>query len=309
MRNFNFDAQAATSFVVEQAAHIETEVNRTVYPEIQYPGLVPVDTSAHPMTQTVVFYSSDMFGKADWINGNSDDIPNAGTERTQFQSSVYTAGIGYSFGWEEVQRAQRDGINLQAEDAMAARRAYEEMVDRVAFTGDVTKNMFGLFNYPGIVVAAIPNGDWDNPATTEDEMLADINAMILGVATDTQYTSIADTILLPPSKIMRLATKRLGDTTMTVMEFLSKNNVYTLTTGQALTFRGVLGLETAGAGNTARMIAYRRNPQVLKMHIPMPHRFFPVWQSGPLRWDVPGVFRLGGLDIRRPKEVRYGDGI
>lgn len=24
---------------------------------------------------------------------------------------------------------------------------------------------------------------------------------------------------------------------------------------------------------------------------------------------VPGVFRLGGLDIRRPKDVRYGDGI
>ncbi len=45
------------------------------------------------------------------------------------------------------------------------------------------------------------------------------------------------------------------------------------------------------------------------MHIPMPHKFLPPWQSGPLRWDVPGVMRLGGLDIRLPKEVSYVDGI
>lgn len=307
MRKFQFDAQAATGFVIEQSAHIETEVNRTVYPEIQYPGLIPVDTSAHPMTQTVAFYSSDMFGKADWINGNSDDIPNAGTERTMFQTAVYTAAIGYSFGWEEVQRAQRDGINLQAEDAMAARRAYEEMVDRVAFRGDATKSMNGLLNYPGIGISAVPNGNW--PAATEDQILADINSVIMDVATDTAYTSVADTLLLPPTRLMLLATRRLGDTQSTIREFLEKNNVYTLQTGQPLTIRGVAGLETAGAGGTARMIAYRRNPQVLKMHIPMPHRFLPVWQSGPLRWDVPGVFRLGGLDIRRPKEVRYADGI
>ena len=57
------------------------------------------------------------------------------------------------------------------------------------------------------------------------------------------------------------------------------------------------------------MVAYRRSPDVLKLHMPMPHRFFPVFQSGPFRWDVPGLFRLGGVDIRRPLEVAYIDGI
>jgi hypothetical protein len=32
----------------------------------------------------------------------------------------------------------------------------------------------------------------------------------------------------------------------------------------------------------------------------MPFRFFPAWQTGPWRFEVPGAFRLGGLDIRRP---------
>jgi hypothetical protein len=57
------------------------------------------------------------------------------------------------------------------------------------------------------------------------------------------------------------------------------------------------------------MVAYRRDPAVLKMHIPMPHRFMPIWQTAPLVFDVPGIFRLAGLEIRRPKSVRYTDGI
>jgi hypothetical protein len=69
------------------------------------------------------------------------------------------------------------------------------------------------------------------------------------------------------------------------------------------------GLDTAGAGGTARMVAYRRDPNVVKLHIPMPHRFLPVWQSGPIRWEVPGIFRLGGTDVRRPKEMLYVDGL
>lgn len=41
----------------------------------------------------------------------------------------------------------------------------------------------------------------------------------------------------------------------------------------------------------------------------MPHRFLPVWQTGPMWFDVPGIFRFGGLEIRRPGAARYVDGI
>lgn len=308
MHNQIIDAQAALGFVTSQATHIEAAVNAAIYPDIQYQFLVPVDSSAHPFTQTVTYYSSDMFGKAGWINGNSDDIPMAGTERAQHKTSVYTAGIGYGFGWEEINVAMMMGVNLQSDDAAAARRAYEEMVDRVVMAGDAEKNFSGFLNYPGVTAAAVTTGNW-TAATNEDLILADINALILGIATDTLYTSVADTLLLPLAKLNFLATQRLGDTQMTILQFLRTNNTYTALTGRPLEIRGVRGLETAGAGSTNRAVAYRRSPDVLKVHIPMPHRFLPVWQKGPLYWEVPGVFRLGGVDVRRPKEVRYGDGI
>lgn len=307
MNTMVFDAQASTAFIVAQSAHIETEVNRTVYPDIQYPGLIPVDTSANPFTQTVVYYSADIFGKADWINGNADDIPIAGSERNMSQTPVYTAAIGYGFGWEEVNRAMKDGINLQTEDAAAARRAYEEMVDRIALYGDTAKNFKGLTNYTGVTVVAA-GAAWSD-ARTDQQIISDINTLLSGQAQATLYTSIADTLLLPIAKLTYLGQRRLGETMSSLLDWIRLNNVYTQLTGQPLTIRTLRGLETAGAGSTQRMVAYRRSPEVLKLHIPMPHRFFPVFQDGPLHWVVPGVFRLGGVDIRRPGEVRYMDGI
>jgi hypothetical protein len=127
-----FDAVAALGFVVSQTSHIEAAVNATVYPDIQYPTLIPVDTSAHPFAKSVTYYSSDKVGAADWINGNADDVPLASGTLSKHETMVHTAGIGYAYGWEEIEHARMLGIDLPNDDAMAARRAYEEMVDRVA---------------------------------------------------------------------------------------------------------------------------------------------------------------------------------
>lgn len=302
------DAQAALGFVVSQTSYIERQVNEIVYPDIQYPGLIPVDTSAPEWIKTVTYYSAEKVGKADWINGNADDIPLASTERTKFETNVHMAGIGYGYGLEEISQAQMLGISLTADDAMAARRAYEEMVDRVALLGDSSKGFSGLFNFPGVTAGTAVTGNWNT--ATADQILADVNTALTVQAAGTLYTAFSDTLLLPYSKFLLLATRKVNEQGLeSILTYLQKNNVYTATTGRPLLIKGLNGLDTAGAGNTARMISYRRDPSVLKMHIPMPHRFLPVYQAGPIRWEVPGIFRLGGVDVRRPAEVRYTDGI
>jgi len=304
-----FDAQVALGFVVAQASIIEPGVYKTRYPAVQYRDLIPVDTSGSEFATSVTYYSQDQFGKAGWINGNADDIPKAGTNRAQHQTGVHTAGIGYGFGWEEIGRAQLLGIGLQSDDAAAARKASEEMVDRVALQGDEAKGFTGLFNAAGVTPIAAQTGSWD--ATTDTNLIVSVlNQALLNVFNGTNTVSIADTLLLPWTKFNLLATRKMSDNSdMTVIQWYMANNLYTVQTGQQLTLRGVRGLDTAGVGGTARLIAYRNDPEVLKLHMPMPHRFLPAWQSGPLRWDIPGVMRLGGLDVRLPKEVVYLDGI
>lgn len=305
----NFDAQQALAFVMTQGTHIESEVNMAVYPDIQYPELIPVDTSAHPFVKSITYFSGDVFGRANWINGNADDIPIAGTERTKHETNVETAGLGYAYGWEEIGYAQLLGRNLPADDAAAARRGSEQMIDEVALRGDAAKGFQGLISHSAITPTNVPNGDWGGTGSTIGKIIEDFNTGLRLTWSGTKYTSVADTVLLPHLKLDFLASTVLDGTTETLLAFLRANNTYTAQTGRQLRIRGVYGLDTAGVSNTARMITYRRSPEVLKLHMPMPHQFLRPYQAGPLRIEVPGVFRLGGVDIRRPGEVKFNDGI
>ena len=300
--------QANLGFVESQTAYVEAGVYRTRFPAIRYPGLIPVDYSAPEWIKTITYYSMDITGKADWIGDRASDIPVVGTSLAQDETAVQMAGIGYDYGLEEVNQALMLGMNLPGEKAAAARLIYERTVDNIMFTGDAEKGWKGLYNNASVTAISATTGDW--ATATEDQILADVNELLGGIYTATNEIAMADTLLLPSLKLQHIASKRLGDGNgaLTILQFLQQANVYTAETGNQLTIRGARGLNTAGAGNTARMVAYRRSPEVLKAHIPMRHRFLPVQVVG-LTYKVPGIFRLGPLDIRLPKEVRYSDGI
>lgn len=311
-QTFDDAVQANLGFAVKQTSHIETEVYKTKYPSLNYAELVPVDYSANEWVKTVTYYSSDSVGKAKWINGNAKDVPLVNSAHEKHETEVYTAAIGYGYGLEEINQARLLGMNLDATDAMAARRAYEQMVYDVTFLGDADKNFEGLLGYTGVPAASVA-ADGTGSATfwstkTPDQIIRDVNALLIGIHSATKTVELADTLLLPVTSWQYISSTRLTDTNMTILEFIQRANVYTAQTGQPLTIRMHRDLETAGAGSTKRMVAYRRSPEVLKLHIPMDHQFLPVQVEG-LYFTVPGVFRLGGLDIRLPLAVSYGDGI
>ena len=311
--NFRDAPQQALSFLVQQAAHIEPVVYQTKYPSIQYPELIPIDTSAGEWANTIQFYSATQVGAAKWFHHEANDTNRAETKYESFNESVHMAEVGYGYTLEEIGYAQRLNINLTTDRAAAARRSYEEFVDNIALNGDSTKNLQGLISHSSVtVVDAAATGTGSSPdwnAKTADQILTDVNTLLTGVYTSSLTVEMANTLLLPVSLMALLSSKRVGDTTMTVMQFLKENNVYTATTDQPLMIRALRGLDTGGAAGVGRIIAYDRSPEVLKLHIPMPHRFLPVYQTGPMRFDIPGIFRLGGVEIRRPGAVRYMDDV
>lgn len=299
--------QTNLGFVQSQTAHVEAGVYAMRYPGIRYPGLIPVDSSAPEWIKTVDYYSMDISGKAGWTADRARDLNMVGTQLGKGSSGVFMADIGYDYGIEEVHQAAMLGMNLPNEKASAARLVYERTVDNIAFTGDAEKGWKGLFNSTAVTADSAPTGDW--ATATAGEILADINAVLSGVYTATNEVAMADTLILPSLKFQYIASTPLNDNgTETILDFIKKANSYTAETGQLLNVRSSRGLNAAGAGSTSRMVAYRNAAEVLKLHIPMRHRFLPVQIDG-LTFQVPGIFRLGGLEIRLPKEVRYSDGI
>lgn len=287
------DAQAALGFVVSQSSHIEREVMAIPYPEIRYAEMVPVDTSANPFAASVTFFTQDQVGRAKFMNGKGDDVPLANIMRSKFEQGILDAGIGYEFSLTEIGQAQMMGMSLTNEGAAAARLAYEQLVDEVTLNG--ADGIEGLYNTTGIASAA-------SAATflvgTPAQVLGAINTALTAIMVDTNGADLANTVVLPIAAYAALATRQLDATSdVTIMDFIMRSNIYTARTGQPL-------LIVADHRLTTKMVVYKRDPSVLKLHMPMPLRFLPP-QYVNLSVRVPGMFRFAPLSIRRPKAVRY----
>lgn len=314
MSEINFaDAQQALGFITPQLLRIETQVYQTRYPSFDYSRLMTVNTDGDMWDVGSVFYSGDIAGKAEFLAGKGFDMPYADVSRTQFLNENHLAGIGYEWSLQELQRAARLGRSLSADKALAASKVAEAFCYGIAIRGHTEKNKTGLVNdgnVPAATVAADGTGSGTAWTTkTPDLILRDINAALNAPFNATNETHVADTLLLPTTRLQYIAGLRIGEGADTLMKFIRENNAYTLATGGQLTIIGTRELETAGGSSSARMVAYDNSREVVQFHLPGPHEFLPPFQKSSMTWEVAGIMNVGGVEIRLPKAMAYRDGI
>jgi hypothetical protein len=308
------DAQTALGFVTPQFYNIEQTIYQTKYPSFDYASLIPVITEGNEWARGVLFRSSDAVGKMEFLSGKGFDMPYADVARDQFLKGFDMAGIGYEWSLEEINVAAMEGRNLGDEKAQAARKIAEAGLWNIAMTGSTEKNWTGLLNDANVpAVTATADGTGSSPlwsTKTPDQQLRDMNQAITGVFTTTNETELADTVILPTARLLSISTiARSANSDTTILSYLQKNNAYTAETGRPLTIRGSRALNTAGASGTARMLAYRRAPDVVRFHLPMPHKFLPPFPKSSMTTEVAGILRTGGTEVRLPKAMSYIDGI
>lgn len=296
------DTQTAAWLRAQQST-LEKVAIETEFPEIQYKELVPVSRTGNEFSPSVTFYSADAVGQAEWINGNADDVPKADLDGNARIAPVYLGGIGYGYGWDEINQARLIGANLESDKAVAARRAYEERMDRVAFMGDQEKGLQGLINQPKTNVITYNGSETDWSSVGVEKLIQEIYTAMLASGNGVRAT--ADTVLVPTSVYTKLASTFVGSSAKTGLEQLQAGNPFTATTGSSVTVRAVPGLDTAGPSDSPMMVAYRNNKDAVRLSLPMAHRFLPAYQAGPLRWEIPGVFRVAGVNIMRKRDVVY----
>lgn len=312
MAQFN-NAQEAMGFVQSQAKAINTTVYKAEYPDFDYASLVPVDSSAPEWSDGMITYLTDTVGQAQFISGMAKDIPLADVIRGQSSVDYELAALGYDFSLEEVNRAALLNMPLTSMKADAARQGAMELLYTLALFGNTAKGKAGLLNSAAAVQGLVAQNAgatsrlWSQK--TPKEILADIDAILTGGYVGTNGVELADTLLLSVERLQFLNATTMSDTNSeTILSFIMRTNIYKAITGRELTIRAVRGLSTLGAGGTQRMAAYRRDPRTAVFHLPMPHKFLPVWQNGPMNFLVAGIMRTGGTELRRPGAMRYADG-
>lgn len=320
---------AALAFVQLQARNINTRVYATRYPEYDFASLIYVDTSGNPWAPGVMTFTTTDSGKARLLTAHSKDMPKAEVGQDSTLRTFNLAGIGYDYNLEEVNTALAivGGGTLSDRKAIAARRAYNKFMFNTAITGipDLPGST-GLVNYTGITAQALPADGtggvrtWVDAAgvgtKTPSQIVRDINLGIAAIYGDTYQNELADTVMLPLAAYVYIAQTPYSLTTQeTILSFVQRTNLYTLQTGRPLRFvtppAGVLGAAgtATGAEGMGRMVVYKNDPEYVRLHLPMPHQFLPVYQDGWGHWEVPGIFRTGGVELVSPQSVRYLDGV
>lgn len=303
------DAQTAFALVIAQGRNIETRIYKKRYPTYNYSQVIPVVTEGSPWAIGTTFFSVDSGGEAKFLSGAGTDMPFNKTTRDQHSHDFAMIGSGWEWTDEEVNQSSLYNIDLPATDAMSATDKLERLLNGIAFTGSTEKNWTGFANS-----ADVPRADVDTPGTfwpakTIDQILADINEVIGRVRTQTNEVEWADSLALPPAAFRRLATIRLGtgDGILTGLSYIKANNIYTAETDAPLNIYPVRELATASQDGGGRMVAYRRDEEVVRFHLPMPRTVLQPRRKSLMGYEQGIIARTGGTEWRLPKAAAYAD--
>lgn len=308
MKFATYDAVTGMGFLLSQLSYIESKMYEKKYKAITYPQIVPVSNEAGEWAESVTYFYMDGRAVAEFVGTKSLNVPIAeiGTEKVTV--SVELGATGYEYSDEELRQAIQLQRPLPTLKSNVARRAYEELVQRTAMVGDASHNLPGFINNTNVTANTVVNPgsgtEWVNK--TPDEILFDINDLMGDIFVDTLQAERPDTLLLPTYQWNYIAgTPRSATSDTTILAWLVANSPYLNTVADVIP---VAELDGAGAGATDRMVAYTKDTDKVVLHIPMPLRFSEPQRKG-RGFEVPGEFKVGGVEFRYPGSARYGDGI
>ena len=210
-------------------------------------------------------------------------------------AEVYTQGIGYQWGYVEVNQARQYGFNLQSERALAARRAYEQELERLVFTGDSTHGLKGFKGLTSTEATAASNiTAWVQGTTDAATIAKDLIGLIKN--TGPKGSPTANRIILDDGQYDIADTTFFSNSTRTALDYVKSKY-------PGMQIRGVDSFQNSSSKNL--YVAYRRSPDVLALVLPMPHRFLPVRNKGTLGFVVPGIFRTAGMNFKRKEDIAF----
>lgn len=301
---FHLDA-SETAFFKRQLEYVKGRTYDVKYRNLKAQQFIPVSTEAPAGADYIIWYSYSKAGTAKIIADYAHDFPRVDVFATENQAKIYSMGDSYGYSIKEIRRAAMAGNNLDTRRANTARRAIEELFDRLAWYGDADFNIQGFFDYPGITEYTVPDGAGAAPewsTKTPDEIIADLTGIMDSVSVPTNGREMVDTILLPREQYNLIKNTRMGGSSdTTIYSFFTKNNPDVII--------DVLDeLAGIGAGGSDRYYAYVRDAEHLTQEIPQPFEQLEADKKG-ASWEVPCHAEFGGVQIYYPQSVAFGDEI
>jgi hypothetical protein len=293
-------------FFARQLEHLKARSYDVKYAELKFRMLFPISNEARPGCTRITYHVYDKVGMAKLISAYAKDLPRVDIAGKEVSSPVRVGGAAVGYTLQEVRAAAKTGDPLDARRMSAATRAHEQLMHSIAWYGDDTAGLVGLFNNANLPIGTVVDGVSTDPewsTKTPDEILFDLNSIVNDIYTDSKLIERANALMLPPAQYTYIAsTPRSSVSDTTILAYFLANNPF-IKTVEAVN-------EMAGAGTAGAdvMCAYTKDPEKLTYEIPMEVIFHPEQRKG-LEIEIPSECSIGGLIVYYPMSIRLREGI
>lgn len=295
-------ADDGLAFYISQLTNLESKIYEVLYRNIVYQELIPVDTSDPEWVDSVSYISYDAVTMGKFIAANGKDLPQSDITANISEIKVGYAGNSYQYSLEELRKSQQMRIPLDVTKARMTYRGAQEHMQQVAFFGDSSRGMTGLFNNPNL---ATDNSVVNWSTASGADIVSDMNSFLIGVWKNSANVHIPNVLVLPADKWAFISGKRMdAGTDTTILTFFQMNNLYTQQTGLPLTIKSNLELQTAGTGGKPLMLCYELSPDNLTLRQPIPWRALAPQPVG-LTIQIPCEYKCSGVEFRYPGSGAY----
>lgn len=296
-----------SAFFTRQLEYVKARTYDTKYKNLKATMLIPVSNEAPSGADTITWRKFSQVGIAKIVADYAHDFPRVDVYGEEATVKVRSLGASYGYSTKEIRRAQMAGVNLDVRRATAARRAIDELVNTLAFSGDSDFGIQGLIDYPGITEYTVPNDGTGTTKTwstkTATQIVRDVTGLVNAVVETTNGREAPDTLLLPIAQFNIIANLQMStNSDTTVMQYILKNNPY------LKSIEWVSELNAAGASGTDRMMVYAKDPEHLTLEMPQAfEQFAPQWKG--MEAEIPCHAETAGVIVYYPLSIAFGDGI
>lgn len=307
-------------FFSRQLEYIMAQTYDVVYPEYKAMRLFPVSTEAGAGAESITYRQFDKVGMMKVISNYSDGLPRVNVKAKEFSTPVRPLGSSYGYNIDEVRAARFANKPLEMLEADAARQAYEQAVNQIAFFAYPTDNVWGgltgILYQPNVTIDSSLTGAWLGGTTTPDQVLADLNKLVANMIKLTKGVEMPDTLLLPLEHWAYItSTPRSAYSNFTIAQFFLENNP-SVRSIEALNELSTLApkpsIIRAGSGDptltTNIAVVYKKDPRKVQLHIPQPFEQFPPEQRG-LEWVIACHAKCAGIITPYPLSISIAEGI
>lgn len=322
LRNSNGDIDASSlgyQYAIQTTTFIRPQVVAQKFYEVPPAEFVPIIIGNGAWMETIetnlTYDAAGDFESGIISTADPSRIAQVSAGIAPKQVKIVTWAKGYQYSIPEIEKAMRaNNWDAVAAKMSALKRNWDLGIQKIAFLGSKVDStgVPGLFSNSDVnvdtsIITKAING------MTADEMTTLITKILGDYAENSNYTALPDTFVIPLKDYLGL-----GGPYSATFPNVSKLAYLTqmfreLTQNAGFKIAGVAYADQANnvgywaTNGTNRYTLYRKNPETLKMDIPVDFQLGAPGTANNFNWDGVGVGQFTGVNFYRPAEARYYD--